>query len=227
MSQTKNVGIQPRDSINDRANEGMKTSAFHDRTAGDPSSQTTNTTPSPDNIENVWSYVELRRAVETMIAKGWCNHQVHYLAQKLTLDAFIFVASLDRHPRRLTDHSVCLGKSWCIAYNVDMHNYKPRHISDACSCAMLAVPYDELVKIIRQGAVPLVTIEENPGLGGQLSLRLHRRQRGSVYTAISHVWADGLGNAFENAVPRCQLRGLKSRLDQLEISSRVSRNKCR
>ena len=230
ISQIENVSIQLEDSILTELTKATRPQPFMTRPLANALSQTVSTTPSADNMENDWSHVEqrrLRRAIGTMIAKGWCNHQVQYLAQKLALDAFIFVASLDRHPLRLTDHTVCSGKSWCVAYNVDMHNYKSRHISDVCSCAMLAVPYDELVKIIRQGAVPLVTIEETPGLGGQLSLRLHRRQRGSVYTAISHVWADGLGNPFENAVPRCQLRRLKSKLDQLEISSSVSHNQCR
>ena len=162
MSQTENVGIQSGDSILTELTKARRPQPFITRPRAIASSQTNNTRPFPDNIENDWSHVELRRAVETMIAEGWCNHQVHYLAQKLALDAFIFVASLDRHPLRLTDYNVCSGKFWCMAYNVDMHNYKSRHISDACSCAMLAVPYDELVKIIRQGAVPLVTISRDP-----------------------------------------------------------------
>ncbi|KAF7675969.1 hypothetical protein GT037_005474 [Alternaria burnsii] len=36
---------------------------------------------------------------------------------------------------------------------------------------------------------------------------LHRY---SEYVAISHVWADGLGNAFENGLPMCQLRMLQT-----------------
>jgi hypothetical protein len=29
--------------------------------------------------------------------------------------------------------------------------------------------------------------------------------QGKTFVAISHVWADGMGNVNENALPRCQL----------------------
>jgi len=35
------------------------------------------------------------------------------------------------------------------------------------------------------------------------------------YVAISHVWADGLGNARQNTLPYCQLHRLKRTLDEL------------
>jgi hypothetical protein len=39
--------------------------------------------------------------------------------------------------------------------------------------------------------------------------------RYSRYVAISHVWADGLGNAFENGLPTCQLRMLQTYFAQI------------
>lgn len=44
------------------------------------------------------------------------------------------------------------------------------------------------------------------------------------YTAISHVWADGLGNAEANALPECQLRNLKAMVDALPLTVRRSRS---
>lgn len=35
------------------------------------------------------------------------------------------------------------------------------------------------------------------------------------YVAISHIWADGLGNPKENAMPRCQLMLLQAGVNAL------------
>ncbi len=35
------------------------------------------------------------------------------------------------------------------------------------------------------------------------------------YVAISHVWADGRGNAKENSLPRCQLRYIQNAVNEL------------
>jgi len=45
--------------------------------------------------------------------------------------------------------------------------------------------------------------------------RIQQLPRYSRYVAISHVWADGLGNAFENGLPTCQLRMLRTYIAQI------------
>ncbi len=46
----------------------------------------------------------------------------------------------------------------------------------------------------------------------------------SRYVAFSHVWADGLGNATENKLPRCQLQRLDSLAEKLEKTARNQSN---
>ena len=158
---------------------------------------------------------QLRHNLEMMIKKGQCTHQVYHLAQELDPTTFAFLARLDRTPQRSIDHSSCSEKPGCIAYNVDMQTYRTRHVHDACSCEMLAVPYDQLINIISKGGIPLVSVKESANSGGQLNLQLQRGHVTDSYTAISHVWADGLGNPDRNALPTCQIRRLKRQLDQL------------
>lgn len=43
---------------------------------------------------------------------------------------------------------------------------------------------------------------------------------GLEYIAISHVWADGLGNTDRNALPRCQLLRMRQLLDELRDQAR-------
>ncbi|KAH7345822.1 hypothetical protein BKA66DRAFT_554927 [Pyrenochaeta sp. MPI-SDFR-AT-0127] len=91
-----------------------------------------------------------------------------------------------------------------------MDNYETRHQSlcDRDSCENVAVPYDSLVKIIRDGFVPLVTLHRSRLNVSHISIKVSKRHKNSDYTAISHVWADGLGNPKSNSLPSCQLKCL-------------------
>jgi hypothetical protein len=44
----------------------------------------------------------------------------------------------------------------------------------------------------------------------ELKIELIESTGDICYVAISHVWADGLGNPFGNALPKCQLLGLQN-----------------
>lgn len=76
---------------------------------------------------------------------------------------------------------------------------------------MIQVPHNDLVRIIQTGGVPLVCIHDHPDTG--LALSVHRRKFRGDYATISHVWADGLGNPRDNALPRCQIKQLQSLQD--------------
>jgi hypothetical protein len=52
-----------------------------------------------------------------------------------------------------------------------------------------------------------VHLDENTG---DLTLHVEPRTARSRYTAIWHVWVDGLGNPHENSLPGCQLLHLRS-----------------
>ncbi|KAH7065856.1 hypothetical protein BKA63DRAFT_166234 [Paraphoma chrysanthemicola] len=156
--------------------------------------------------------------VQTMLRNGWCSHQVHYLAQKYDRDTFRDLAQMKLSPERRRDHTPCLSQPSCIAYNVDMINYRTVHRTGGCNCSHLQVPYDALTNMIGRGQIPLISIEYSKDSNRPMELRLHRRTVVSKYTAISHVWADGLGNPAENALPACQLQHLAARFEDLHGS---------
>ncbi|KAF2028126.1 hypothetical protein EK21DRAFT_114178 [Setomelanomma holmii] len=162
---------------------------------------------------------QLRSGIEGMIAAGWCHHQVHYLARSLNYSAFAELVSL-QHLRH-DDHSSCHDRDWCVAYNVNMETYETRHCDENCQCELVPVPYDDLISIIEAGKVPVVSIERKQGKRSksQLGLKLYPREKSSHYTAVSHVWADGLGNPSCNALPTCQLRKLDVLLRHTSYSS--------
>jgi hypothetical protein len=150
-----------------------------------------------------------RRAFARMLSKGRCIHQVIHLCQAFDIDTFSWLSHGRRSSMRQENHGNCSERG-CIAYNSDMTNYETKHATDGCQCDMVSVPYSDLVEIIRDGKVPLFTVEHSEGQSSEdsLQLKVHPRDRYSSYIAVSHVWADGLGNPNCNALPACQLKQL-------------------
>ncbi|KAI3396831.1 hypothetical protein diail_11660 [Diaporthe ilicicola] len=160
------------------------------------------------------SPVSIEELKEIMIGNGWCYHQVEYLTQIYELPVLCRLAQLDRKAQRPEDHSSCLKEKNCIAYNSPRtETYQTQHAANCLggNCSMIKVPYKDLVRIIQSGGVPLISIHEHPDTG--LTLSVHRREFRGDYATISHVWADGLGNPRENALPRCQIKLLHSLMD--------------
>lgn len=190
------------------------------------------TAPGPEEVTEDERSMRLEQQsdVRRMLQNGWCTHQVRALVQKYDSKIFSGLSRLELAPERRKDHSRCIGQPSCTAYNVDMSNYRTRHRTADCRCMSLGVPYDELTAIISTGHVPLVSIETGQD-SGDIELRLHKRRLPSFlsrlvstlseYTAISHVWADGLGNPEENSLPACQLRNLKALFQDIYDNSNV------
>ncbi|KAF2829210.1 hypothetical protein CC86DRAFT_368266 [Ophiobolus disseminans] len=164
--------------------------------------------------------LRLRRSIEQMTSAGWCYHQVLFLARSIELKAFEQLASLPKI--REDDHSSCRRNGLCVAHNVNNETYRTRHCTTDCDREILSVPQEELTTIIGAGHIPLVSIDRNDEKqkDSPFELKLHRRDENSSYTAVSHVWADGLGNPHDNALPTCQLQKLSIILRHLEMSSK-------
>ena len=94
-----------------------------------------------------------------------------------------------------------------------------RACSENCQgsrCRTIRVPYERLIHIIKSGSVPLICIKDSATHG--LSLCVHQRRFRDKCVSISHIWADGLGNSLENALPACQVGMLQSILNH-EVNS--------
>ena len=154
---------------------------------------------------------EWERERRQMLENGWCSHQVRHLSMKYDTKTFSYLAKLKRSPSRDEDHTQCTAHETCIAYNTNPLTYTTQHTTSDCTCRMVSVPYDKLISIARRGRVPLVAIESF-ATGWTPKLRIKARSRTSEYVAISHVWADGLGNPRENGLPACQIERLRHSL---------------
>jgi len=132
--------------------------------------------------------------------RGWCESELDLLADDLE-----FLSLLSRP--RMRDHSNC-GDTLCNAYQTDEATYRTRHVHDICSCEFVNVETNVLVAALAEGRIPKVVITED------LMLQVVS-DPGYPYVALSHVWADGLGNAKSNALPRCQLQRFRDYANHL------------
>lgn len=71
---------------------------------------------------------------------------------------------------------------------------------------MVGIGSDVLQSTPERGKLPLLEIN---GSGELFTVHIVEKDSGTTYTAISHVWADGLGNPAENSLPQCQLERIR------------------
>ncbi|KAH9892485.1 hypothetical protein C8Q73DRAFT_782020 [Cubamyces lactineus] len=143
-------------------------------------------------------YETLEDYVNTQLEeRGWCPSELQLMGDEL-----VFASFLDRP--RIRDHSNC-GDTVCSAYQTDEATYKTVHVDETCDCDFVCVFTDDLTQALDEDKIPAILISEDLGLEVVDTVSY-------PYIALSHVLvgADGLGNPFQNALPKCQLRRLRA-----------------
>lgn len=152
-----------------------------------------------------------------MVAHGWCYSEVEKVRKHLhELNAMHYVSRLRKFgPRR--DHYRC-HKQLCVAFQIRMHEYQPAHVEQDCGCKLLSVDLNAMLSILeKRQSFPVLT-------GKTAWSEVYKRDEVQVeafepaipYVAISHVWADGLGNPTANTLPGCQVDRLISLVANLQ-----------
>lgn len=162
--------------------------------------------------------VGTRLLMQKMKVAGWCDAELSELSLSSTATKLFYVSQLSRPKIHGLTHDACTELQ-CSANNVDQLNYTNRHVEDGCSCGMISVPQDELIDILRSGKIPLVQIIALPH--GKIQLRVQPAQASTRYTAISHVWSDGLGNPTSNSLYHCQLEMISKTLRSIPNKSKL------
>lgn len=145
------------------------------------------------------------------LRRDWCPHHIKNILWNYDLQCLVYLSQLDRSGFRKNDHQACHMETRCVANNVNWDRYATKHTREYCDCQMIKVPYEEIVEIIADGGVPLISVIKCEPTGST-AIRVERRTARSRYVAMSHVWSDGLGNPSENALPQCQLERIQSYL---------------
>lgn len=153
--------------------------------------------------------------VNHMLQNGWCRHQCRWICERFTFNVIYYLASFRRRPST-RGHEACENNDHCVANNLDTTDYQCRHVKEQCSCDFISTPSTELTKIIQRGQIPVVSFSRTAS--GELQQKIIRAEYSTKYTAISHVWNDGLGNPNHNSLPKCQLERLVEQVRATDLS---------
>ena len=161
---------------------------------------------------------------DNLLTSGWCPSQVEKLLQTggLKLQTLYFLGGFSQSSDgRTHQHS---AKDRCLAYQVDLDEYQLQHTKQNCDCGgeLSIDPWllrDVLLK--SPNSLPLLRINGSSETD-KLSIEIVPSEENTQYVALSHVWADGLGNARRNALARCQIFRLSKLVKALNAAENRS-----
>ena len=156
--------------------------------------------------------------VERLGISGWCPSQIEIMMRSsITLQSLYFFASM-QDSISAGRHGLCDTRK-CVVYQTDLEDYTTQHVTRECRCKDLFIDTSSLYAVLTTGGLPLLRIREAETLD-ELTVEIVVSEPDTCYLALSHVWADGLGDAKANALPRCQLLHL-SKITQ-NLGARLS-----
>ena len=155
--------------------------------------------------------------LKRLLASGWCASQTKLILQAYTdLQTLHFLASMS-HAESVDSHQQC-DDQHCKAYQIELGKYERQHVNEDCTCEELTIDSKTLFQILSGGSLPLLRLHHDQSLA-QIVADIVPSNDASRYVALSHVWAQGLGNPHANGLPRCQLSYLWKLVKQLHKAS--------
>ena len=150
---------------------------------------------------------------QPMLASGWCPFQIKVNSENFRLQTLHFFTLLGQ-PAGDRLHERC-DSDQCLADQNDLDSYQTKHIS-GCNCEHYLIDTKHLAEVLESGSLPLLRIQTGNALS-DLTVEIVPSSLTSRYIALSHVWADGLGNPFQNSLPRCQLEFLHKTIKEYNV----------
>lgn len=168
-----------------------------------------------------------------MVRRGQCPYHAFWAINNFSAQSAYYISLLwaPRIPMAqqpsgnpIEGHAEC-SPAKCCFLQVNEDDYVVKHQPECDSCRMMAPDIGEVSRILGEGGIPIIRLRtssnyqssiggsaHSPALGVQDSIDMDviPYQEGLVFCAISHVWSDGLGNPYVNALPHCQVRALSS-----------------
>jgi len=152
---------------------------------------------------------------DRLILNGWCPSEVGILQRDFETNEIIYASQMPRYGDR-SRHRAC-DEHHCKAANIDTASYQTKHhdeCQDPAACETVVVDNAAVCDILAAGLIPLVLTTELNNQRPEVKIVPHIIQEGGAvgnklpYICISHVWAHGLGNVKQNALPACQIKRL-------------------
>lgn len=137
----------------------------------------------------------------------WCPRQLDVLFEQRSYNEMVYLTGIKRIERPDVDHGNCVGRPTCVANNIPIGaEFITKHTTIGCTCANIQAPGSQRSNILIRGGIPVLRCTQRDLEPPEL--RFVPLSPSLKFVAISHLWADGLGNPFENSLPCCQLTRL-------------------
>ncbi len=150
-----------------------------------------------------------------MLNVGWCPSEIEKLRNLFQGISSLHYVTRLRPRTGPSDHLNCTNYA-CRAFQIDITQYKPRHVTPGCQCDDVHVDEAELTRILKTTkSYPVLKIDTGTNGTGPAGITMETYEPGMNYVALSHVWADGLGNPRRNALPSCQVIKIASTVAEL------------
>jgi hypothetical protein len=153
-----------------------------------------NTSGEGEPWPSVWHKIAWDLSMEEQLARnGWCRSDTAHALQN-----FGSYASLDyllalRPANAAHRHDRCTDDI-CVHTQIDEREYSTQHCCQSGDCKSLGPPPAEVVRCLTIGSFPLLRITWSHALQ-KVAIQTVPYQPGLAYVALSHVWADGLGES--------------------------------
>lgn len=173
--------------------------------------------------------------VDEMAKKGWCPFDIDRIDKSATSATLFYYLAHLPPPRPNTDHTLCT-KDVCTSMTIDP-SYRTKHAPQDCQCGsefsdtpsvINALPGDEIPLI--QEVIQLEMLEgpakESDGPHSirfieatdvEPKFRIVDSGKARDFVAISHVWAEGLGNPNGNSLPSCALKWISKTVSRFQF----------
>ncbi|PKK48270.1 hypothetical protein CI102_6794 [Trichoderma harzianum] len=154
-----------------------------------------------------------------MLQQGWCPSEIEKLRSQFNgLNTMHHIAQLQR-PNANQDHSNCT-RHLCTAFQMDIETYKPSHLSDGCTCDLIGIDGRATSLILRStDTYPIIRFDQIGDGVDDFELVIEPYEPGVPYVALSHVWANGLGNPKANSLPRCQIKHVAQLIASMQVEA--------
>ena len=141
---------------------------------------------------------------------GHCPYEIHRTRTLFNTIQAQHLWAWSRKESSGTRHENCTERE-CRANHSNLGQYIAKHHHDTCQCKSLEIDLSEVIRILSQSSLPLIRIISTSTLN-DLRVEVVEASPNLKFVALSHVWADGLGNPQANSLPRCQLQLLSELL---------------
>lgn len=148
-----------------------------------------------------------------MLEKGWCIFDVHRIDLTTKGASTLYFLGNLQPTRSGRDHSGCT-EDLCVWMTTD-ESYQTRHATHDCHCDSKYSGMGDVQKVLEGDEIPLIQRVGSKSDAEHAEYRIIPSIEAICgnFVAISHVWAEGLGNPGANELPSCSLKWVSDMVD--------------